>query len=286
MSEKIKNYMGIAIIAAVLLFGYAATSFVNTYSKSVEPSTFRSFSVSGESKAIAIPDVATFTFSVITEGGKNVADVQKQNTDKVNKAIAFVKSKGVDPKDIKTENYDVSPRYQNYRCYPYPVPMSAESSGGSSAGGSATSEIYPAPPIQTCPPSQIVGYTVTQTVLVKVRDFGKAGDILSGVVGSGANSVSSLNFTLDDPSKPQNEARGEAIAKAKAKAEDVAKAAGFRLGRLLSIDESGYPVPYYDTYGKGGGSFGAAAQSAPPLPTIEPGSQEVKVTVTLRYEIE
>ncbi len=271
MSEKIKNYMGGAIIVAVLLFGYAAASYVNTYSKSINPSEFRSFTVSGDGKAVAVPDVATFTFSVITEGGKNLGDLQTQNTNKVNKAIAFVKSSGVDAKDIKTQNYDVSPRYESYRCA-YPMMGVATPSG---------SEPSIAP--QPCPPAAIIGYTITQTMLVKVRDFGKAGAILSGVVGAGANSVSALQFTVDDPSKPQNEARVEAIAKAKAKARAVADAAGFRLGRLLSIDEGGYPV-YYGAYGKGGAALDAT--SAAPTPAIEPGSQDVNITVTLRYEIQ
>ncbi len=270
MSEKIKNYMGVAIIAGVLLLGYGAVSYGNAYSKSVNPSAFRSFSVSGDGKAVAIPDVATFTFSVITEGGKNLADLQTQNTNKVNKAIAFVKSSGVDAKDIKTQGYDVSPRYQQYNCY------------GTYSSGVPSIEPQPISP-RPCPPAAIVGYTITQTVLVKVRDFSKAGTMLSGVVDAGANSVSSLQFTIDDPSKPQNEARVEAIGKAKAKAEAIARAGGFRLGKLLSIDENGgYPI-YYGAYGKGGGGYDSTASA--PAPAIEPGSQDVNVTVTLRYEI-
>ena len=122
-----------------------------------------------------------------------------------------------------------------------------------------------------------------QTVSVKVRDFGKAGEILSGVAANGANSVSSLSFTIDDPTEVQANARTKAIVKAKAKARDIAKAGGFSVGRLLSLEEGGYapPIPYYrKVYGMGG--EGDAVQIAPP---IEPGSQDVTVTVTLRYEI-
>ena len=168
-----------------------------------------------------------------------------------------MKAQSVDEKDVKTEGYSVEPRYQYYGCE-----------------------------TGACPPPAIVGYTVRQTVAVKVRDFAKAGEILSGVVTNGANSVSSLNFTIDDPTEVQAEARAEAIAKAKAKAKEIARAGGFSVGRLLSIDEGGYlpyPQPSYATmeaYGRGGA--GDAAKIAPP---IEPGSQDVQVTVSLRYEI-
>ena len=255
MNNKIKNYLGLAVIAVLLIFAYSGVSYVNTYSKSIEPSSFRSFSASAEGKIVAIPDVAQFTFKVITEGGKNIFDLQSQNTEKTNKAIEFVKSNNVEAKDIKTQSYNLEPRYQYYSC---------PKEGGA------------------CPPPDIVGYTVSQTVLIKVRDFKKIGDILSGVIQNGANEVSRLSFTIDDPTLVQNQARNEAIAKAKEKAISIAKAGGFRLGRLLSIEESQGPGPIYRysaLEAVGGGE-------AIPSPVIEPGSQEVTVTVTLRYEIE
>ena len=82
----------------------------------------------------------------------------------------------------------------------------------------------------------------------------------------------------------ENEARAEAVSKAKTKAEALADAAGFRLGRLLSIDEGG-PGPIFEKYGRGGDLAYATAAASAPAPTIEPGSQEVLVALTLRYEI-
>lgn len=258
MNEKIKDYVGVAIIISLLLVGVSAWSYVKSYSKQIEPGSFRSFSVSGEGKIVAVPDVAQFTFSVITEGGKNVADLQKQNTEKINKAIEFVKKNEVDAKDIKTQQYNIEPKYQYHSC---------PRDGG------------------VCPPPSIVGYAIRQTVLVKARDFNKVGDLLSGIVQNGANSVSELQFTINDPTEVQNKARAEAIKKAKEKAESIAEAGGFSLGRLLSIDEGSMPYPVYERYdtmkgmGVGGGS------DMMPAPTIEPGSQDVTINVTLRYEI-
>lgn len=265
MNENIKNLMGIAIVIGVLAFGYALVSYVGVIAKNSEPTSYRSFSVTGEAKKVTVPDVAEFIFSVVTEGGKDLTALQTENTKKVNKAIAYVKSKGVDAKDIQTQNYSVQPRYQYFDCS---RPL-------------ITSET-----VKPCPPPEIVGYTVTQSVLVKARDFTKVGDILSGVVTSGANTVSELSFTIDDPSKVQADARAQAIVKAKEKAEQVAKAGGFTVGRLIEISEGGYQ-PYANYYNRSDLKAMAVSESAAvPVPAIEPGSQDVTITVTLRYEIQ
>ncbi len=259
MDHKIKNYLGIAGIVGILIAAIVAWQFAATYADSIQPGAYRTFSVAGDGKTIAIPDVATFTFSVITQGGKDLGTLQTQNTNYANSVIEYLKGQGVDPKDIKTQNYDVAPRYQYSNC-------------GYGSGSS------------TCPPPVIVGYTITQTVSVKVRNLSKAGEIVGGVVQSGANSVSQLTFTLDSPDAAKAAARAEAMAKARAKAELIAKEGGFGIGRLISVqvNEGGqYPYPMY---GLGGGMAVSKAEVAP-APTVEPGSQEVNVTVNLVYEI-
>jgi len=260
MTDKTKNYLGWAIIVGVLLLGLSALIYAGSFAKTVEPAGYRSFAVSGEGKAVAIPDVAEFSFSVITEGGNDLAALQTENAKKVNAAIGFVKENGVAAKDIRTESYSVEPRSQYSNC------------GYRSTGGP-----------EVCPPPRIVGYTIRQTVAVKARDFTKVGAILSGVVTRGANSVSQLSFTVDDPSAVESEARGKALAQAAAKARAVAAAGGFRLGRLIGIDENGGgPMPYY---AKGFGGDVEMAAPAVPAPAIEPGINEFRVSLTLRYEI-
>lgn len=267
-----KRVLLYSIAIAFLVFAYSAVSYVKTYSNAVEPGTYRSFSVTGEGKVVAVPDVAEFTFSVITQGGKDLSKLQQENTERVNRAIGFVKSKGVDAKDIKTQGYNLEPRYQNVICKQVPRPMPA-----------VESESYTIID-RTCPPPEIVGYTITQTVSVKVRDFTKIGELLAGAVSSGANSVSQLSFVIDDRAALENKAREEAIVKAQAKAKAIAKVGGFRLGKLISINEGWTgPISYarYEAFGKGGDAMPMAA----PAPSIEPGSQEVMVSVTLIYEI-
>lgn len=204
---------------------------------------------------VGVPDIANFTFTVITEGGKDLAALQKDNISKTNAAIDYLGEQGVDKKDISTQSYNIGPRYDNLNCFRAP-----------------------------CPAPTITGYTINQTVSVKVRDLEKVGTLISGVVTKGANSTFGPNFTVDDPSELRSEARAKAIAQAKEQAEAVAEAGGFRLGRLIAIEEGGYPQPFY-AMGKGGGLDMDAAREQVPAPTIEPGSQDVVVNVILRYEI-
>jgi len=260
MSEKTRTMLWLGALGVAVLFAVSALWYVRAYSNSLGPASYRTFAVSAEGKIVAVPDVAMFTWSVISQGDMGVEDLQKENADKANKIIEFIKSRGIEAKDIKTESYSIEPRYQHYDCNQYhyigytPIP---------------------------CPPPVIVGYTVTQTVSVKIRDFSKISDVLGNVVELGANSVSGISFTVDDPTALQNQARAEAIAKAKSQAKAIALAGGFKLGKLLSIEESAVPSPVYygEALGRGGGG------TIPEVPTIEPGSQTITVNMTLRYEI-
>lgn len=263
-----KKYLYIVIIVALLAFSYGMVGLVGAVKDSIDPSFARSFSVSGEGKVIAVPDVAQFSFTVITEGGNDVSALQQKNTESANAAIDFIKSQGIAKEDITTQGYSVSPRYQYYNCS-QSVPIGGVNS------------------VEPCPPAEIVGYTVSQTVLVKAREnkFGVVGELLSGVVEHGANSVSQLWFTIDDPAMVEQEAREKAIEQAKEKAKATARAGGFRLGRLLSLNEGGY-TPFYKGIGlESIRDAGIGSTAAVPAPSIEPGSQDVMVTVTLLYEI-
>lgn len=255
---------------AAILIAIAAIMVAGTYGRSIEPSAYRAFSVSGEGETIGIPDVAKFSFSIVTEGGEDLAALQEENTTKTNATIAFLKEQGVEAKDITTSAYNVSPRYQYYNC--------------NTTSRSMTPTMDIAMPVEVCPPADIVGYTVTQTVSVKSRDFTKTGGLLSGVVEKGANNVSSLSFEIDDPDTLESTARAQAIEKARAKAEAVAKAGGFSVGRILSIDE-GYAYPTYDERAYAMDAMSYSKGGATPTPVVEPGSQEIHVTVTMRFEI-
>lgn len=255
MNSSLKNLLGIAIILSLLGLLYVGFSVTKTYDRSSEPSNFRSFTVQGDGKAVGVPDVAGFSFEVITEGNTDLAALQSKNAEKMNKALEFVGKQGIDKKDIQTTQYSIQPRYEYSNC----------------VYGSG----------KPCPPAQIVGYTIQQSAHVKIRDFKKISSLLSGVVTSGANTVSDLQFAIDDPTAVENAARAEAIKKAEAKAKSIAKAAGFSLGRLLEISENfSYPYPQPMLMKT---MEADSAQSV--APSIEPGSQEMNITISLKYEI-
>jgi uncharacterized protein len=266
MNQAIRNYLGIALIVASVAFAYGVISYAGTYSKTIGLSA-RSFAVEGSGEVAAVPDIAQFTFGVLTEGGDNLTSLQDENATRVNRVIEFLKSNGVGDEDIKTQRLNISPRYSSYNCFrTLEAPV---------FGGEAESLIYP-----ECPPQEIIGYTINQSVEVKVRNMDKVGDIFAGVVENGANTASNLRFTIDDTTELENQARAEAIEDARTKAESTAEAGGFRVGKLLSIDEFGnQPSPIY--------GFGVeeAFRADSVSPDIEPGTEEISVSVIMRYEI-
>jgi uncharacterized protein YggE len=255
MSDEVTKRI---MVLVWLLLAFAALGYVYQYGRSIKQTyPARSFSVDGDAKMTLIPDIATFSVSVVSEGNR-VPDVQKMNTEKMNAVQAFLKESGVDKKDLQTTQYSLNPRYD------YPI---CDGTG-------------------KCPAPRISGYTLVQELTVKVRDTEKLGDMLSGVTDKGANTVSSVTFSVDDEKEARNAAREEAIAEAKKKARDMAKAGGFGVGRLISLyeDQGNFPQPMYG--GRGGGVMADSSKaSAEVAPSIEPGTQDSTVRVTLTFEI-
>jgi uncharacterized protein YggE len=222
--------------------------------------------VSGHGEAVAVPDIATFSFSVVSQKA-TVAAAQTEATAKINAITDYLVAAGIDKKDIQTSDYSVSPQYE------YSQSVCPAVAPGSTA-------IY-------CPPGKqtLKGYEVRQTTSIKVRDTAKAGDLLSGVGDKGATEVSGLNFTFDKPEGVQDEARDKAIANAKAKADVLAKSLGVTLVRVVSYNENGggYPTPMYYAKDVAMGS-GATNQASVP-PTISTGQNKVTSDVSVTYEI-
>ncbi|MDP2656386.1 MAG: SIMPL domain-containing protein [bacterium] len=284
MNLFVKNLVGVMIIVGIPIY-VGATLFSSYYARAVNPASFRQFNVSATGNADVTPNIAIIQLSVLTEGDTKIAELQKTNTDKMNKVIEFVKSKGVGEQDITTANYSISPRYQYFDCRATPVSLPSillPDGSGSIPPTEAMSDVSST--TKTCPPPEIVGYSISQAATVKIRDFNGIGDLLSGATAQGANSISGPNFTIDDPAFSQKEARDQAISRAKEKAQSMAQAAGFSLGRLLSISEYATNSPYSGMeYGKGGMSD--AVSMAAPAPAIQAGTQRVTIEVSLNYEI-
>lgn len=215
--------------------------------------------IMGEGQVTAVADIATFNFTV-AETSESVEDAQKIATGKVNSILDKLKENGIEDKDIKTQSYNTNPRYEwRSNC-----PLTLERNCGGS--------------------NEIVGYEVSQSITVKIRETEKAGDLIA-LVGAGEVSyISGLQFSIDDEDALKAEAREAAINDAKAKAKVLAKQLGVDLDDIVSFseDSDGY-YPTYDAYGGEMRSLEAVAQSAPKIPT---GENTISSRVYITFEIE
>lgn len=203
-------------------------------------------SVSGEGKVVAKPDIGQISLSVISNAS-TVAVAQKDNTNKMNKIVAAMKDAGIAEVDMKTASYSLYPQYQ-----------------------------------YTSGKSTIIGYEVSQTLEVKIRDLDKVGDILGKATAAGANQMGSLSLTFDDPEELNAQARQKAIDNAKEKAQKLAAALGVSLGKITSFSEnnSGDSATMYSYNEKAVGMGGASS-----VPDIQTGQNEIQVNVNIAYEI-
>ncbi len=259
------RFMRVVIVLLVLSSLFVLAKTVNEFKKGAyigrDTSLQNTIVVSGEGEEFAKPDLVTFSFSVVEEK-KTVADAQKVATEKSNKTIAFLKGEGIAEKDIKTTSYNIYPKYETIY-------------------GSATICTR-----EWCPPNPgkqiIMGYEVSQSIEVKVRDLEKAGELLSGIGSLGVSNVSGLTFDVEKKEEVQAKARAEAITDAKKKAEVLADDLGVSLVRIASFSENGYTPTYY---GRGGVISMKADGAFAPAPEIPMGENKFISNVTITYEI-
>lgn len=220
-------------------------------------------SVNGTGEVLAVPDVASFSFSVLEEG-KTMKEAQDKATAKINSMISAVKALGVEEKDIKTSGYNSYPKYDYKQTQ-------------------VCSMGY-------CPPGKqvLAGYEVNQTVTVKVRKTDTAGDVLTKVGDLGASNISGLDFIVDDIETIKAEAREKAVSDAKAKAKVLAKTLGVRLDTVVNFYENGdggYPIMYREAAMDSKVMMEGAAVAPQASPVLPTGENKVVSNVTITYEI-
>lgn len=238
-------------LAALLIVAIAAIV-ISAFVFNRERQNEDRFSVSGSGIVYAKADIASINLGFKTDTKKTAAEATVESSSKMNDIIKAVKGLGIEEKDIKTNQYSLNPVY-NY----------------TNAKG-----------------QELVGYEVYQSLTIKVRDLTKIGDIIARSTEKGANQVGGISFTIDDEYELKNQARELAINKAKEKAELIAKQAGMELGKVKSVSESYYEgggvVPMY---ANAKNSLDSARNEAIASPEIATGQNEVKVDVTLTYEV-
>lgn len=207
--------------------------------------------VNAEGRATRAPDVAVFTAGVASTG-TTAGQALSANASAMNRVIAALEKAGVASRDIQTSNLSLNPVYAEPRRLP----------NGSVEQG----------------PPRITGYQVSNQVTVKQRNLDQFGRVIDTLVSAGANQVNGPSFQVDNSDAATDEARVDAIKKARARAELYARAAGLRIVRVLTISESGGyapPVPMYRM---------AVAQAAEASP-VAPGEVALNVNVAVQFEL-
>src|ERR1700737_493531 len=226
-----------AAVAATILAG---TLFIAPALAQVAPPA--TISVTGEATVSVAPDLAQIDGGVTSEA-KTAREASDGNNPAKGKVMLALEGAGIEEKDCQTSRLSLQPENAPNR-----------------AGG----------------PLAIVGYRASNRVTVRLRDVAQLANLIDTMVSAGANDIGGINFTVSNASKLLDDAREQAVADARRKAEIYARAAGVTLGAPLAISEEGAPgpIPYRKM------AVGMAA-SAP----VAPGEETLRVTVSVSWAI-
>lgn len=255
MPESLRNSLVVilfffaALFVYTKLFGPIQINLQSTITQNPDV-----FQTTGSGEAEGVPNKASVSLGV--NQTSNTADEAKAKANEIiNKVVEDLKELGIKGKDIKTTNFSV---------YPNPEPVILEDK---------TTSILPRPG------GSSGGFTASANIEVKTDSVDLANKALDTASAAGANVIGGVSFTFDDETqrKLEQEARNKAVKEAREKAQDLASAAGIKLGKVINITESGggFPIPY-----------GAAElkADAPSDTDLQPGENKVSITVTLTFE--
>ena len=206
----------------------------------------RSITVIGLGKATGKPDIAHVTVGIETQA-PSLQTAVDDNKAKMTVLLETVKKLGLADKDIQTSNYSVY-----------------------------TERVTPPTPDAKVNTDQMI-YHVTNQVDVIVRDVNQLGDVLDKAVAAGANNIYGVNFSVEDTTKLESDARAKAVDNAKARAQELAQLNGLQLGEVLSVSEviggSASPMDYA-AKGMGGGGT-----------PVQPGELEMSLSIQITYAV-
>ena len=201
--------------------------------------------VVAEGEVRRVPDLATISAGVVTQA-PTAAAALAANARQMERVLAALKAAGIAGRDVQTDSIGLEPQYR----YGENVP-----------------------PV-------ITGYQARNTVSIRFRDIAKSGTILDTLVTQGANQINGPSLSLDKPEAALDEARVDAIGKAKARAETYARALGLRVARIVAVSEGAPggrpPIPVM---------YARAEMAADAATKVVPGEQAIGVTVTVTFEL-
>lgn len=206
--------------------------------------------VSGSGYVSVAPTLARVTAGVVANA-ETARDALTQNNQAMKKVLEGLKGSGIEAKDIVTTNFSVAPQY------------TYEDEQG-----------------KRLRKPQLLGYEVRNSVYITVRNMEKLGTILDATVSNGANSIDDISFDVENASTLQDEARKQAFADAKRKAELFAGASDMKLGKIRTLSENSSggvirPRMMMD-------AMKASAQSSVP---VEQGELNLSTQVDVQWEL-
>ena len=238
-----KRYL-LTMSAMSLLVPAATAAQVTT--NLTQPISGTRLDISATGEVTRVPDIATISAGVTTQATTAV-DAISQNAARMGRVRAALKRAGIADRDIQTASINLSPQYKY--------------------GDNQ-------PPLLT-------GYQASNQLSVRLRDIRAWGKILDALVAEGSNQISGPNLSIERPEAALDEARGKAVASARARADLYARALGMRVVRVISVSESGgysppQPIPYMVT----------RTQMAEAKTSVDPGEQQLQINVAMTFELQ
>jgi uncharacterized protein YggE len=231
--------------ALALAAGVSLPAVVRAESPATTPISGTRLDVSADGEVSRAPDIATLSAGVVTQA-PTAAAAMTENAKRMAQAVAALKRAGVADKDIRTASLNLQPQYRY---------------------------------ADNQPPA-VTGYQASNQLSVIFRDITRAGPILDTLVGQGVNQISGPDFALEHPDAALDEARVQAMQKARARADVYARAAGLSVKRIVAISETGgYSPPQPPR------AF-MMARADKVSTELQPGDQKIGVSVQVTFELQ
>lgn len=222
------------------------------YLKPWQTTQQETISVSAEGKVDVTPNVGKIT-ATIESKNPNIDKARAENEAKVVAVVTKLKEVGIEEKDIKTQHI----------------------SAGQGYSGAAEPLIYPAPPR---PDTNVFSTSLTITI----RNFDNTDQVLTALTQNGLTNLYGPELTVSDEKLEEAKtlARENAVANAKKKAAELAKASDRNVGKVVKIAEGGdfgYPVPMMAT---------SSRDLAEKASTIQPGQNQVTINLSVEFALD
>ncbi|WP_254603060.1 SIMPL domain-containing protein [Sphingomonas bacterium] len=209
------------------------------------PATGTVLDITAQGRTTRIPDLATIRAGVVAQAATASAALA-DDAMRIQRVLAALKKAGIAPRDIATASVRLNPQYRY---------------------------------ADNRPPT-LTGYQATDSVSIRFHDIARAGPILDALVAEGANQIDGPDLSLDNPDAALDEARTDAVRRARIRADLYARAAGLHVVRIVSISESG------ENTGGGNAPMVYARAQLKVDTAIAPGEKDVTATLSVRFLLE